>query len=680
MKLPAYTVPGWGNMVAIDTEGELIRPGVQAPRMVLFQYQGFRDSGMIHAAREPDAVESMVRSFLSPGDTTIIQGHNIAFDMACLCANFPRLMPLIFDGYESGRIRCTIIREKLMDIAERGKTKPRYDLETVASHYREVPPVNKQSSWRLRFGEFINTPLEQFPSEAVDYARGDVNAQFALYIAQLRRAESIDEVNPAMVRLPSIPGGYVEGGVLTDQCRQSAAAFWIYLMQSWGVHTDTRAVRAYYDQKKEQLESYRDELVQSGLVRKDGTRNIKLAQARMIQVCNDQGIEVRLTDGGKSGNKQPELSEDAISLVNDPLLEKYSSYGSTDQLLSRIERLFKGDVTPIQSSYDTLLVTGRTSCSQGDTKANPPKSYGFQLQNPPTESGVRECFVPRPGRWFLFADWTGVELRTWASVCLWALGHSRLAEVLNAGRDPHNDLGARLRGQPPEWAEQVMAGAFGAEFRKHFKDHERQTSKIGNFGFPGGMGIDALILQARKLYGVILTREQVIELKRAWLENWPEAPEYFRWVNSILNGGDHATIRQFKSSRYRGMAGYCQIANTFFQGLASDVAKDAGFQLARSCYVRPDSYLYGSRMWNFAHDEFMLEIPANPYQATMIAREVESTMVGASTRWMPELEPAHKVSISVTAHRWSKAAEPRYATSGQFRGCLIPWDWNSQEG
>lgn len=674
---PAHTVPGY-SAIALDTETPLIRPGMQAPPLVILQWMQAMDTGILHARfNRRDLLEKLYR-WLDPGNTTIIQGHNIAFDMSVLCAEFPELFPLVFASYEAGKIRCTIVREKLLNIAE-GKTAFSYALDDTCAKYPGVPVPNKQNPWRMRFGELLGTPVENFPEDALTYATGDIDSQWSLYLAQTRRAERFNGSN-GTVETTFEPGGYAEGGVLTDQCRQSAADFWLKLMAAWGVHTDQKAVREYYDRKRAEIDQNRAELVSAGLVRPDGTRNTKAAQARMVQVCEAKGLDLRMTAGGTRGKPAPEMSEDAISLVGDSLLTKYAEFGSTTTLLSRIERLFHGGRYPIQPRYDSLLVTGRTSCSQGDTKADPPPAYGFQLQNPPTEPGVRDCFVPRPGRWFLFADWSGVELRTWASVCLWSLGFSRLAEVLRAGRDPHADLGSRLAGKPAEYGDAVMHGVYGPQVKQAFKKKERQTAKIGNFGFPGGMGPDALVEQARALYGVILTPEEAHNLRDAWRQNWPEAPEYFRWINALLGGGDSCTIRQFKSHRYRGDCGYCQAANSFFQGLAADVAKDAGFQLAKACYVEPRRALYGSRLWNFAHDEFMFEIPANPHLATVIAEEVRSIMVGASERWMPELSGAHEVSISLCASRWIKAAEPRYAESGRFKGCLIPWEWTTEEG
>ena len=643
----------------IDTETTLIRPGVQFPEMVLFQWKGEEPEGLPtvwHATYDSREIYLKVLGNLDGGRR--FQGHNIAFDMGVIAARFPDLLPLIFQAYENGQISCTIIREKLLAIAK-GKRLPTWDLGFLSRRYPGVRVADKENPWRLRFGELMHTPLEAFPPEALEYARGDVITQKGLYNAQTDAA--------------SVWHFQHGGDVLADEGRQCSAAWWLALTAAWGVHTNVGAARKYYEAKAAELEASREELISLGLVRKDGTRNTKLAAELMRAACIEADIEIPLTDGGKVS-----LSEDSISLVHNPVLTKYAEFGTATTLLSRIQRLFHGDRTPIQPRFDSLLVTGRTSCSQGDTKSEPVPAYGFQLQNPPREPGMRECFVPRPGRWFLAADWSGGELRTWASVCLWLFGVSRMAEVLLAGRDPHVDLGARLRGQSPEWGDAVYRGDLGPEAKKAFKKTERQIAKVGNFGYQGGMGPRTLVVQARAQYGLTLSLEQSTELRDAWRQNWPEHEPYFTHINELVENS--GLLRQLKSGRFRGDCTYCQGANSYFQGLLADVAKHAGFRLSKACYVDTRAHLYGSRIWNFAHDEFLFEIPADPYIATVIASEVRSIMVGTSELWMPELTGAHDVEISLMSTAWSKNAEHRIAKTGRYQGCLIPWEWSTDEG
>jgi len=656
--------------VHLDTETELIRPGVQAPRLVVAQWTVERDPAVImrHAAsfdpRSFSGLEGHLEVMLHDPDTAL-DGHNFAFDMAVIGAAYPRLLPRIFDAYAAGRITCTVVRQKLLDIAHgcyRGRNTGRhwgYALDECVS--RMVPgflastPLDKTAtSWRLRYGELIGVPLSDWPPEAVAYCQGDALAQQALYWAQ-----------------ESARSGPAGEDYLADEHRQSAAAFWLRLAECWGVHTDPEAVEEFHALCVQRHEKNRAELVACALVRKDGTRDIKAARAWMERVCAELGVEPTRTKKGEIG-----LDEDSILQTGDATLIKLQEFASIGTLLSRVERLRRGYSTPIQPRFDTLVETGRTSCSQGDTKPGElPSAYGFQLQNPPTAPGVRECFVPRAGTWFLEVDYSGIELRTWAQVCLWALGFSRMAEIVNAGRDPHTELGAAIAGISTEEAYAIMRGERGKAAKQAFKEGPRQTAKPPNFGNPVGMGASTLQVQARVLYGVILTLEEATNLKELWRAQWPEAGPYLQWINGLLGDEGEARIEQFASGRYRGKVGYCSAANSFFQGLAADLAKDAGFRVARACYVERESPLFGCRVWNFCHDSLSLEVPADVERAHAASEECRRLMVEAGRHWLPDLAPSVDASPALMAHRWAKGAEDTRDASGR----LIPWDWTEEE-
>jgi hypothetical protein len=57
--------------------------------------------------------------------------------------------------------------------------------------------------------------------------------------------------------------------------------------------------------------------------------------------------------------------------------------------------------------------------------------------------------VPRPGYYFCSVDYAALELCCLAQMCLWVVGWSRMADVINATKDPgllHTSFGARMIG------------------------------------------------------------------------------------------------------------------------------------------------------------------------------------------------------------------------------------------
>lgn len=283
------------------------------------------------------------------------------------------------------------------------------------------------------------------------------------------------------------------------------------------------------------------------------------------------------------------------------------------------------------------------------------------------EITMRSCFVPRPGHLFCSVDYDTFELRTWAQVCLWSVGRSRLAEVLNAGGDPHIELGASL-------AKISKAEGYALAKDTEFKKRFRQPAKAGNFGFPGGMGARKFRVTARK-QGIDLSEQECYALRNAWLREWPEAQAYFAWINSQCRNSEVdedgvpksivPRLTHFVSGRLRGRVSYTSACNSFFQGLAADAAKAAGWALAKEMYTDPSSALFGSRIVNFIHDEFLTEVPEDrAHEAALRQAEIQCQAAQA-------LIPDVKITASpALMRRWYKGAEAVRSADGR----LVPWE------
>jgi hypothetical protein len=342
--------------------------------------------------------------------------------------------------------------------------------------------------------------------------------------------------------------------------------------------------------------------------------------------------------------------------------------------MARVEEWERGLSVPVHTTFD-LAETGRT------------KSRTPNTQNRSTDPGDRECVAPttevRPrtlacGRaileavplCYLVVDVPGLELRTVAQSCIVLVGYSELARVLNSGpdADPHIELAMEL----PElrgWSREAVLVAY-ASGDKSDKSYQlvyrcRQTSKIGNFGFPGGSGIDTFRAQAWKKYRVKMTDREARDLKAAWLRRWPEMDAYMRLAGKATRGG-RATAKQVFSGRLRGGCGYTDFANGFFQGLGSDAAKEAMIALVWECYADTESPLFGCRVENFIHDEWLIATPRT--HLLIRAARVGHVVSTAANLWLPDVPVPASIEVVATA-RWSKLA--KRATSG---GELLVWE------
>jgi hypothetical protein len=373
-------------IVFFDTETERFRPGLMAPPIVCVQWCVDDGDARLMTKRAEctdgrgywEETESAGNAFSAWAawllEQDLIVGHNAAYDLACLGAHDPALVPLIFRAYRENRVTDTMWRQKLADIGRgtyrgffnSGAWIPlSYDLGSVGG--RHGFKVNKDDPWRLRYHELADVPLAQWPADALTYALNDPEATRAAYVGQAGRYD------PAL---------------LVDEFAQ-ARKFWaLQLASVWGLRTSLRGVMSLERGTTERLGELETLLKAPPdgvppLVKPDGVRDTKAAKERMRKVCAEAGVEPRMTKGGKKGIPDICLDSDACNSVGDPLLEAYAELSSLKKVLSNdVKAMREGVCTPIHTHFD-LAETGRCT------------SAGPNVQNPRRLPGVRECYVPR---------------------------------------------------------------------------------------------------------------------------------------------------------------------------------------------------------------------------------------------------------------------------------------------
>jgi hypothetical protein len=348
------------RLVAADTETKLFGPGNMAPPLVCLQW--VEPGRQACLANRWDAARIARAWFEDPDLITI--WHNASYDLAVLAALEPELLPLIFRALRENRITDTMWRQKLADIGRgcyRGFSKNgawiplQYDLGAVGR--RHGVPVDKEDPWRLRYGELIDVPVQEWPPEALSYALKDPVATLAAYEGQR------DRYDPAL---------------LVDEFSQTRKFFALHLCATWGLRTSLRGVMSLEAATLAEIDRLKEWLIELGLVRPDGSRDTKAAEARMARAWEELGLPPRKTKGGKLS-----LDSDACNSSGDPALEAYTEYSSAKKVLSNDVKWLKlGTVHPVHTHFD-LAETGRTTSSSPS------------VQNPRRLPGVRECYVPR---------------------------------------------------------------------------------------------------------------------------------------------------------------------------------------------------------------------------------------------------------------------------------------------
>lgn len=663
--------------IGLDCEWQVGRPGLQAPPLACVTVGTSEHQTVFHHTDWVDTVATLLED-----SEILIIGHYIASDFVVLCNEAPGLFPLVFDAYEANRIACTLCRQKLCDIAggiyrkfediDGETTKLFYGLDDVS--LRLLNRTLDKNTWRLRYGELIPVPLAQWPEGAILYPKEDVRATVDVWKAQEKNAY------------------YLE-----DQFRQARASFWIRLMATWGIRTDEAGIRALAERTSTEYNRIEAALKGAGLIWGAkpagakkwgalGARNTKAAQDRVTAAYQRLGREVPLTDGGKRGIKNPCTDRVTCEESGDKILIEYASLSSLKKVLTTDIPLLRGGIiTPIHSLFEDIKESGRT----GSAKPN--------IQNVKRKGGIRECFVPRclkcsrvhtaedvgagrclrcggPVSVMWSCDYGGLELCTLAQTCMTVLEESRLAEALNNDIDAHMMIAEQILNRP--YAElkaikkhgaglncQASKGNKGCHCDYCIVVDARQTGKVANFGFMGGLGPAALVFFALNNYDVHLTEDEARRLKRVWLETWPEMRKYFAWISTYTDKPFPQIVQLF-SNRFRGGVRFTEAANTFPQGMGADIAKAAGWEIFRAMYDRTrGSILFGSRGCNFVHDEFLGESPE--HIGHECAFEVRRLMLEAAKPWLPDV----KIDVEpALMRRYSKDAGPKYE-----KGRLIPW-------
>ena len=126
-----------------------------------------------------DVLKPLLRALQLPEYTLV--AHNAVFDVNVCIKAFPELKPLFEQAMLEGRVRDTLLRERMVNNAL-----GLYNKESLAAcierYFGEV--LEKEDTWRLRYGELLGVPVEHYPEDAKTYALNDATSVFRLYQEQ----------------------------------------------------------------------------------------------------------------------------------------------------------------------------------------------------------------------------------------------------------------------------------------------------------------------------------------------------------------------------------------------------------------------------------------------------------------------------------------------------------------
>lgn len=720
------------RLVSFDTETDQVVPGLLAPPVACASVASLQ---AFEGVFLPPVVARRTFEKLLDGDE-IVAGANLPYDLAVMLADAFERLP--FDEYLdfARKLFAKLARGEAFDVQvsqaldaiarghlfldpRTGRTvrdpatgeTGRYSLSIVVGLVLGRSDAKANDFWRRRYAILRRVPVADWPPEAKQYPRDD--ARNALEVAA---AQGVEHLN------------------IHDVPEQVRTAFALQLASCHGMRTDRAAIDAVESVAagaraagagrwrelgfleegggKDGKDKKESGVIKARLARAHGASGecpvcggagtFKSGKTKGQIICNRKNVE-SLPDGrperdaegapcdGTGLDLRPALGtltlaeKGGISAGRDLLYESgdedlmgFSEYLEDEKILTTyVPFLRKGQDVPINPRANILVSSSRVS-------------YDDVIMQLPCQGGVRECFAPRCGCVYCSTDYSSGELCTLAQVCLWSVGRSKMAQIINETRDPgalHSAFGARL------------ANCTTAELKARIKAGDkiayamRQASKAANFGFPGGMGAPKFVLSKRKKYaaGVLqrtvapdgtaynglrfcvmisgaprcgrtmvtewrgrpvspVCRECVVAvegLRSDWLNYYDEMPEYFDWVKAQIEANNE--IVSFGSHTVRGNVSFPDAANHGFQNLLARAAKRAAWMVAREQHSEPSSPLFGTRTCGFFHDELLSEMP-EPLAPKAGVRQAE-LMVEAGRQVVPDVVMVCEPALM---RRWSK--------------------------
>lgn len=734
--------------IAFDTETFPIGPENVNPKMVcltLAKRDGDEVESWIYGNGDPE-LRDVVWQMLTKPDVVLI-GQNTAFDLAVICRAFPEFEPAIWAKLEAGEITDTKIRQKLLNLSTHGNldnvngAKLGYGLDDMVLQYlgRDISAdKHGEDSWRLNYFQLDGMKAADYPEEAARYAKHD--AVYTLLVYEQQQLLVRSESGPASLSTEffhtaahfalnwmTVAGMRIDKAKLAEVEEMLARELSddkLDLLLAEGIMRPSEPEQVFVRQRKKACEilgcddAELDALAADPDIRMvleaeeikfkaavDASINKKRLGEKVREVCENYDVPVKLTDGGKSGNKQVCTDSEVMDTIAgwDPTLQQYRHRQGLNKLVTTEVPRMKWNGQPaevVHFNFDVLKETGRTSSFAGSLY---PSANGQNI-----DPRVRPCYVARDGYWLGSTDYGTLELVTTAQTTYSLFGWSKMRDLINAGADLHAYLGAQLalllhdefRGlcnsagisnDRDAVYEQFKAckGHDSEEVRAFYK-HWRSFAKPVGLGFPGGLGAETFIEFAKKNYKVDIVKQtgsmaKAIELskslKTVWLDTFPEMRLYFAWVsegtldpeNPIIGYWDHDHKEPIQGQcytspmgMYRAGTSYCAVANgKAMQTPAGEGAKAAVFKVVRECRdVTRESVLYGSIPVNFVHDELLVEYPIE--KAHEAAQRTAEVMIEMMRLITPDVKVKAEPALMT---RWDKRAEPNFDDNGR----LVPW-------
>ena len=311
----------------------------------------------------------------------------------------------------------------------------------------------------------------------------------------------------------------------------------------------------------------------------------------------------------KTAKGQPSTNEEALKLLDHPLVDLILSYRTLTKLnstyLEALPKQINRRTGRLHTSYhQAVTATGRLSSSKPN------------FQNIPirTEQGaqIRSAFIANKGSIILAADYSQIELRIMAHIS----EDKNLLTAFNNNEDVHRSTASQV---------------FDTEITKVTKDQRRKAKAI-NFGLIYGMSAFGLAKQ------IDVSRTEAKQYIDGYFENYPGVLQFMNetkekaksqgYVETVL--GRRLYLPQINSKNKMLQQHALRTAiNAPMQGSSADIIKKAMLNIQDWI----DSEGHEIKMFMQVHDELVFEI--NSEKADEYANKIKLMMSNALKLHIP---------------------------------------------
>lgn len=342
---------------------------------------------------------------------------------------------------------------------------------------------------------------------------------------------------------------------------------------------------------------------------------------------------LKMTDGGKTGNKQPSTDEEVLQ----SFVDNGCPYSKLIMEHRKISKIYGTYIEGLLGWVDNDLRI-HTTLKQGGTVTGRLSSSDPNLQNIPRlktdKFKIRQAFTAALLKRLVVADYDQLEMKLMAHFS----GDPKMVDAINSGKDLHCVTVALMFG---ENYDEVYAAKKAKEptAEQEILLMKRQSAKAVGFGLIYGIGPGKLAGQLTEELKRLVRKEEAQNDIKRYFAAFPGVDRFIKDTHQACHRSEFVQTllgrkRRLPQINARGGAGADedskgvvaearrQSVNSIIQGTASDVAK-AAMLVAEHDPVLRDA---GAKLLMQIHDELIWEVDDHPEAIAIVKKRAKEIM------------------------------------------------------